>query len=140
MGQYITHQGRVESINEKHIKVRITQTSACASCEAKKLCNSSESKEKLIDIYTDKANNYKIGDVVEVMGTLKMAYSAVQWAFAYPLIIIILTIIGVYSYNGKELVAAIIALGALTLYYTALFFLRDKMGKKFSFTIKHINK
>ena len=59
MGQYITHQGRVESINEKHIKVRITQTSACASCEAKKLCNSSESKEKLIDIYADKANNYK---------------------------------------------------------------------------------
>ena len=49
MSDIIEHQGTVESIVGSHIRVRIVQTSACATCAAHKFCNSSESKEKMID-------------------------------------------------------------------------------------------
>ena len=51
MSDLIKHQGIVEKVDGMHVKVRIVQTSACSSCSAKGLCNASESKEKLIDVY-----------------------------------------------------------------------------------------
>ena len=50
MAQTITHRGTVKSVDGKHISVEIAQASACSACVAKKLCNSSESKDKLVDV------------------------------------------------------------------------------------------
>ena len=51
MADIIKHRGIVEKVDGAHITVRIVQTSACAACSAKGLCNASESKEKQIDVY-----------------------------------------------------------------------------------------
>ena len=66
MSDIIQHQGTVESIDGSHIRVRIVQTSACATCVAHKYCNSSESKEKMIDVYTRDAATYQVGQSVNV--------------------------------------------------------------------------
>ena len=52
MENKIKHVGVVESVVGECVKVRVVQSSACASCKVAKQCNTSESKEKIIDIYT----------------------------------------------------------------------------------------
>ena len=62
MADIIKHRGIVEKVTDSHVIVRIVQTSACSACSAKGLCNASESKEKLIDVYEMNAS-YQIGGV-----------------------------------------------------------------------------
>lgn len=140
MTQYISHQGRVEHINDGHIQVRICQTSACASCVAKNLCNSSESKEKIIDVYVNKTSEYNIGDEVILLGSLSMGFSAVLWAYVVPLFVLVISLLFLVSYTDNEALGAIGALVFLTIYYGILYLKRNALSKKFSFTIKHINK
>ena len=89
MSDSIQHQGTVESIDGMHVRVRIVQTSACATCAAHKLCNSSESKEKIVDIYTKESVNYIVGQTVNVYGTTSMGMRAVLWAFGVPFVVLL---------------------------------------------------
>ena len=61
MANIIKHKGTVENIDGSLYRVRIQQTSACASCSAKGYCSSSDSKEKIIEVY-DSSNSYKVGE------------------------------------------------------------------------------
>jgi len=46
----VEHQGVVDSIKGKSMRVRIEQSSACRDCCAQKLCSSADKQDKLIDI------------------------------------------------------------------------------------------
>lgn len=140
MSDIIQHQGTVESIDGNHIRVRIVQTSACASCVAHKYCNSSESKEKMIDVYTKEAASYAVGQSVNVNGTTSMGMRAVHWAFGVPFIVLVAALYAsIMLTGGNEPLSALWALGSLTVYYLILYMCRDKMTKKFVFTIKSNN-
>ena len=61
MKEIIEHQGVIESIEDAHVRVNIVQMAACSGCKARSLCTSSESKEKIIDVYEVGAKNkYKV--------------------------------------------------------------------------------
>lgn len=139
MAQNISHNGIVEKINGKHILVRICQTSACSSCVAKKLCNSSESKEKTIDIYCENATSYKVGEEVTIVGTIGMGMNAVLWAYVVPLLLLIVALSLAICFIHSEPLSALIAVGVLFIYYLALYFNRNRLSKKFSFNIKPLN-
>ena len=140
MSDIIQHQGTVESIDGNHIRVRIVQISACASCVAHKYCNSSESKEKMIDVYTKEAASYAGGQSVNVYGTTSMGMRAVLWAFGVPFIVLVAVLYAsIMLTGGNEPLSALWALGSLTVYYLILYMCRDKMTKKFVFTIKSNN-
>lgn len=136
MSDIIQHQGTVESIDGSHIRVRIVQTSACASCVAHKYCNSSESKEKMIDVYTKEADRYAVGQSVNVYGTTSMGMRAVLWAFGVPFVVLVAVLYAsIMLTDGNEPLSALWALGSLAVYYLILYVCRDKMKKKFVFTI-----
>ena len=136
MSDIIQHQGTVESIDGCHIRVRIVQTSACASCVAHKYCNSSESKEKMIDVYTKEADRYAVGQSVNVYGTTSMGMRAVLWAFGVPFVVLVAVLYAsIMLTDGNEPLSALWALGSLAVYYLILYMCRDKMTKKFVFTI-----
>ena len=110
MTNTIKHLGTVESIEGSHVQVRIVQTSACSSCTAKAYCRSSESKEKLIDIYDANASVFKVGEEVMIYGTTSMGMRAVVLAFGVPFLILIIALFIVYSYTGgNEIRSGIIA-------------------------------
>jgi sigma-E factor negative regulatory protein RseC len=88
MADLIKHKGIVEKIDGSHVTVRIVQTSACSSCSAKGLCNASESKEKLIDVYQSQVP-CRVGEEVVVCGTTSMGMRAVFLAFGIPLLILL---------------------------------------------------
>ena len=109
MAQIIIHRGTVKSVKGKHICVQITQASACSSCVAKKMCNSSESKE-----------------------------TAVFWAYGAPLLLLMAVLLATLQVTTDEPLAALMALASLAVYYGVLYLNKNRLTRKFSFTIKHI--
>ena len=136
MSDIIQHLGTVESIEGSHVRVKIVQTSACATCAAHKFCNSSESKEKMIDVHTKDAASYHVGQSVKVFGTTSMGMRAVLWAFGVPFVVLVMVLYAcILLTDGNEPLSALIAMGALAFYYLILYMCRHRMSRKFVFTI-----
>ena len=140
MADLIKHKGIVEKIDGSHVTVRIVQTSACSSCSAKGLCNASESKEKLIDVYQFQVP-CRVGEEVVVCGTTSMGMRAVFLAFGIPLLILLAALFVSMRMTGDDaLLSAVIALCAVVPYYLIIYLCKDKLDRTFSFTIeKHNN-
>ncbi|MDE5677030.1 SoxR reducing system RseC family protein [Phocaeicola sp.] len=139
MADIIKHRGIVENIKGSHIQVRIVQTSACSACSVKGHCNASESKEKLIDVFDMKASSYQIGEEVMLYGTTSMGMQAVFMAFGVPFLVMLVTLfLFMHLTDGDELKSALVALLALVPYYLIIYMCRNKLSKKFSFTVKPI--
>ena len=137
MGNKIEHQGIVESIDGDHITVRILQTSACSECHAKSLCSSSESKEKVIDIYSPHSSTYHIGDEVKVCGSVTMGRNAVIVAFGLPLILMVAWILIAKYAIGLDEGESIVGVAVLlSVYYLLLKLFDHKLSKQFSFWIE----
>lgn len=133
----IEHQGIIESIEGCHIRVKIVQSSVCSLCQAKHLCSSSESKEKLIDLYDSNALHYNIGEKVTVYGSATMGRDAVVFAFVVPLVLIVawmILAIKMLCFNELMAVGGIVLI--LVVYYAILWTGKEKLGKKFLFMIE----
>ena len=139
MKSKIDHNGVVESIEGNHIKVRILQASACTACQAKALCASSDTKEKIIDVWDDNADRYHVGENVMACGSLSMGRNAVYLAFLIPLVLMILwMVLSLKAFHLSEL-TAILGVGIiLAIYYLLLSALKDKLSKTFSFWIEKL--
>ncbi|WP_276911310.1 SoxR reducing system RseC family protein [Hallella colorans] len=136
MKTVINHKGTIEKIDGNHITVRIMQASGCAACGMADHCNASESKEKRIDVIDDHAAEYEIGQHVRVTADLKSGYRAVLLGFGAPLLVMACALFGVLVATGNETLSALCGMGALVVYYVALYLVRDKLGKRFTFTIE----
>ena len=136
MADIIKHRGIVEKVEGSHVVVRIVQTSACAACSAKGLCNASESKEKQIDVYEVNAS-YRIGEEVVLCGTTSMGMRAVFLAFGIPMLLLLVALfVTIRVTDGDALVSSLVALFAVVPYYLVIYFMKDKLNKTFSFTIE----
>ena len=146
MSQQIRHEGKIESIYGEHIVVRITQKSACLSCKLSEKCLTSESKVKTIDVYSPVAAHYAIGDAVTVEASEKMGMTAVLLAFVVPTAVVVATIVATLlltAHDGpcpldetnSQIVAALGGLGALAVYYAALYAFRRKLQNVIVFSI-----
>lgn len=138
MTNTIKHRGIVENSCGTHLKVRIVQTSACATCSIKGHCTSSDTKEKLIDVIDTNAGSYCPGDAVWVVGTLSMGARAVLWAFIVPFLLVVVVLFAAMYATGDELSSALLALCTLAPYYYILWLKRKTMRRKFSFTVERM--
>jgi sigma-E factor negative regulatory protein RseC len=138
MRETITHQGVVESVEGEHVRVNILQVSACSSCKARSLCTTSESKEKIIDVYEPgAAEKYRRGDAVNVCGTLSMGKQAVRLAFGIPLVLTAVWMLAAIAWlKLSELMAVGVWVVLLVAYFYTLYIYRDKLAKQFAFWIE----
>ena len=130
----IKHDGIVIAVNANGtVRVKIVQTSACATCKAKAMCASAESKEKEIEAIGD--GLLAVGDTAEVLVQQKMGWKAVLLAYIVPFVVLLgVVVIGNgLQVIGEEIVGTI-ALCAMGVYYIVLGFFKDKIQKEFSFT------
>ena len=134
----IAHQGVVETVEGDHVRVNIVQVAACSGCKARSLCSSSESKEKIIDVYeVGAAEKYKIGEEVKMCGALSMGKAAVRLAFGVPVLIIaVWMLVAMVLLGLTELASVGVLAGILAVYFYILYMCRDKMAKKFAFWIE----
>lgn len=137
MRENILHTGIVERVDTNRVIVRITQYSACAGCHAKSACTMSDKKEKQVEI-EDASGDYHPGEAVVIIGQDSMGMEAVLWAFAVPVVLMLIAVVAGISSGWEETASG--ALGVLVLipYYIVLYVLRDKLKKRFVFKLKKL--
>lgn len=133
----VTQTGLIEHIDGDIARVSVVQTSACASCGAKQLCNPSETKEKHLDVHLEGAQ-YKVGEKVEVLMQKHLGLQAVILAYIAPFMLILITLIIFTSAGLHEVISGIASLGILVPYYFLLSKQKKILQKKFYFTLRKV--
>lgn len=131
----IKHLGVVDEIEDGCVKVRIVQTSACATCQAAGHCTASESKEKVVDVYDENLSNLKKGDSVVVVASRRTGFLAVLLSSVLPLVLLVAALVLAMTITGNEMYAALISIATLIPYYLIIYMLRGKIRTQLSFHI-----
>lgn len=136
MSNKIKHAGVVDGVEGECVRVRILQSSACSACKVAAHCNASETKEKIIDVMDADASHYQKGDQVMVVADTAVGFRASLYGYLLPLILMVVTLVGVLTSTHSEGLAAVSALGILIPYYVLLFLMRNKLRNRLSFTLE----
>ena len=136
MSNKIKHAGVVDGVEGECVRVRILQSSACSACKVAAHCNASETKEKIIDVMDADASHYQKGDQVMVVADTAVGFRASLYGYLLPLILVVVTLVGVLAATHSEGLAAVSALGILIPYYVLLFLMRNKLRNRLSFTLE----
>lgn len=136
MSNKIKHAGVVDGVEGECVRVRILQSSACSACKVAAHCNASETKEKIIDVMDADASHYQKGDQVMVVADTAVGFRANLYGYLLPLILMVVTLVGVLAATHSEGLAALSALGILMPYYVLLFLMRNKLRNRLSFTLE----
>lgn len=136
MGTNIEHEGTViGQISQRKLSVRIVQQSACSACKVAGVCSVSESKEKIIEAYSDDSS-ITIGDAVIVYGRMALGYKALVLAVVIPLVLSLWVLFLVNGVTGDDMASGLSALGILVPYYGVLALLRDRLQREFIFRVR----
>ena len=132
----ICHKGRIVEVNPEFTTVEIVSESACSSCHAKGLCGVSESRTKAVQLPTRGWDSYKPGDEVQLVLKSSMGHKAVWLAYVIPLVILLAVMLGLLYAGVTDIIAALVALGCIALYYFILWLCRRKLQNEYIFNIK----
>lgn len=139
MSESIYHDGIVEKVDGHTLFVRIVQQSACSGCHAKALCAAAEKKDKIIEI-ADTSGAYRPGEEVRICGHSSLGLQAVFLAFVVPIILIVAALAAANQLKLGDTAASVTCLILLAAYYGLLYMLRDKLKKRFTFTVEKLNR
>lgn len=137
MSDIIKHSGTIESIDGRHVRVRIVQVAACAACKVASHCNASESKVKIVDVFdAPDVQALAVGQDVVVTASRDVAGRALLIGFGLPFILMVAMLVAVLQLTGNEGLAALSGIGALVPYYFVVWLLRQRIAHDISFQIE----
>jgi len=130
----IEHEGIVQKSDNNSVTVSIISSAACAGCHAEGICSLSGREEKTIEI----PGIYRVhpGDNVTVRMKQSQGHTAVFLGYVIPLILLVAILIILISLSVPELTAGLAALAILIPYYLMLYLFRNRISRKFIFTLK----
>lgn len=135
MVNQLQHKGVVESISGDVVIVSVVPESACAGCHAKGICGERGGKREIV-VRTPYAAEYRPGErVVVALEHNRMGLMSVVWSYVLPLIVLLGVLFGVKAFGIDDGIAAISAMGAMSLYFVALYVMRRMFDRKIKFTI-----
>lgn len=130
----ISHSGIVKTTDDKSVTVIISAAAACAGCQAEGSCNMAGQEEKIIEVRG--LYDVKQGDDVTIIMKQSMGYAALFLAYVFPIVPVLAILIILLSYDFSELIAGLSSIIILIPYYSILYFFRNRINEKFSFTLK----
>lgn len=131
----IEHKGTIISIKNNIINVEIINKSMCAGCHAKSVCALGDSKEKIISVPYNNDMDYKVGDEVMVIMEKSIGFKAVWISYVIPVLILLVFLLTLQGFGLSELLAGLLSIGAVALYYILIYLFRNKMTRGFEFKI-----
>ena len=131
----IKHSGIIDSVGDGVVRVRIEQSSACASCRAANHCSASESKEKIIDVYQPRGG-LRVGDQVTVVASAGVGARAVVLGFLVPFVLLVAAVWLLMRLTNDEPLSALVGIACLVPYYLVLYFCRERLRRTLSFQIE----
>lgn len=136
MSSSIIHSGRICEIGTDRVYVLVSQVSACATCSAAHLCQSSESREHRIEVLTSDADQYEVGQEVIVEGMTSAGLKAVVLAYITPMVLLMVTVMTCIAAGLEEPLAALAGIAVILAYLAVLWIMRDVTCKTFRFKIR----
>ncbi len=133
----VAHKGKVIAVSDEKIVVNIISESACAACHAKGMCTMADTKEKNISVPAA-GRHFEIGEEVLVALTSSLGLRAVWWAYLFPLILFLAVLLTLGGMKLSELYSGMAALGIVGVYYVLLWLSRNKLKRKFVFTVEKL--
>ena len=131
----IEHKGTVALVGRNFVRVDIEVMEACGSCVSRKACAMGQGTTREIMVYTDEAQRYSIGEVVNVSAKQTVGLTAVLLCYVVPLVILVSALALPISLGVSEGIAALLSLTVTALYYFVLWFFRNRIAKRVVFTI-----
>lgn len=135
----VEHEGKIVEISESFINVEIINKSACAACHAKGVCAASDMSIKYIEVahtIETLSQDYKVGDIVNVVMKGSLGLRAVWIAYVVPLIVLMASILILSLSGAKEVYVGLVSLAIVAVYYLDVYIMRDKLSKIFTFYIE----
>ncbi len=132
----ISHRGRIVAITPEVTTVEIVSESACAACHARGLCSLGDSTVKQVELPTRGWDNYSVGQEVNVVLRASMGHKAVWLAYVIPLLIMVAALLGTLAAGGSELLAGLLAIVAIALYYLVIWLFRGRLRNEYIFNIQ----
>ena len=135
--EYIDHTGRITSINPEKstVTVSLEEEADCGECPASKLCHNFTPDNNVVDVAVADPGEFKVGDFVTVRGSERLHRKAIMIVTVIPSLALIAVMIGIYLLTGSQLAACLSALGAMILFFIALYLMRHRLAHEFVFEI-----
>jgi sigma-E factor negative regulatory protein RseC len=132
----ISHEGIVTKITDDELEIKILAQSACAACHAKSACGMGEQAEKILTVPRPKHRNFEINQKVNVRMAIGQGNKAAILAYLIPIVLLLAVLFACLGLGMNEGLAALISIVALVPYYIVLYLKRDKLKKRFEYTIE----
>lgn len=131
----IEHSGVVESVSGHTVRVSFISRSACGDCRAKHFCVEGSTQERFIDV-TDASGEYHPGDHVKVVMKESQGVLAISLGYLLPFLVMIVLLVLIQDLTKNELIAGLLALAGLALYFVILYFFRNRIKRTFTFELE----
>ena len=132
----ISHDGVVTKITDDELEIKILAQSACAACHAKSACGMGEQAEKILTVPRPKGKDFAINQKVNVRMAIGQGNKAAVLAYLIPILLLLAVLFTCLGLGVNEGLSALISIVALIPYYIVLYLRRDKLRKKFEYTIE----
>jgi sigma-E factor negative regulatory protein RseC len=130
----ISHEGVVEEMDEKGIRVKISGLAACSECQARGACSVSEGKEKYLTVPLN-GSSYTEGDRVHVTISQSLGFMALFLGYGIPFLLVLTLLLIMSGVSDNELANGLVSLGSLLPYYVVLRLFRSRIDRQFLFTL-----
>lgn len=130
------HSGVVSEIHGSSIIVSLDNNVHCESCSAKGVCGVSDSASKEVEVI-DLEGSFTLNEPVKVMLKKELGQKAVFWAYIFPFLLMLLTLVTA-SLFFAEWIAGLLALLILIPYYGTVYALKDYFRKTFRISVLKI--
>jgi len=127
------HSGIVSKMTDHSVIVSLSENVHCESCRAKGTCGVSDAVSKEIEVPISDLS-FQLNETVSVQLKRQLGFQAVFWAYVFPFILVISTLI-VCSVFLPEWLAGILGILILVPYYFGLYMLRNTFKKNFQISI-----
>lgn len=127
------HPGVVSEIRDRSIIVSLDKNIHCESCSAKGACGVSDTGSKHVEIM-DSEGSFKLNDPVEVILRKNLGHKAVFWAYIFPFILMLVTLLTT-SYLFSEWIAGLLSLLVLIPYFTMVYSLKNYFKRTFRISV-----
>lgn len=119
----VTQPGVVAAVHGDDADIQIVQTSACASCRIRGVCQPGDAASRTIRV--PNTAGLVPGNRVELHMAERYGWLGVLLAFVVPLILVVGTLFGLADLLGGQEQAALAGLAALVPYYGTLYLTRQ---------------
>ena len=131
-----SHKGTVIRSGDGLVEVEMHVLSACASCEAHEKCAFVDKAQKVVSVKTPEWKSYGVGDAVTVFIGERMGITAVLLAYLMPAVVLVASLVTTLVLGAGEGMAALLSIGITALYFVVLYLIRDRLERKFTFTLQ----